>query len=397
MAKKVNKNFGNPKPGEAAQNFDHVFTPEVLGREQGVQLAGEPERTEVPAAVAEERRPQAAAALRRAGTHEDHADRMAGRRCEAVELGDRRKGTPPLMTDPVYFCTWCDQSFKSNAGLDGHVRLSKAHAKRVASLGQMPPEEPPVPEVQPEEDVQPATVNAGIPQPTFEVTGPIRETEDGMAYVAPESSESIADALAGLEMTFIEDEELHVPVEDIDLSDQEVLKVGARPNRKLNVSLRTIKMLAPVCREHNDGSPGWWYTCLEVGHDPYRSIVEKIDQERKLSPPDERGRRRVLGTEEVSYFVVSHNTRQLAYTGKHNGGIELSQASGKGWVLPETRGVAPFCQFMECWVQNPQVSTPYGDYCIREQAQLVAAEATGTFLVVNDSQIRARQIAALGV
>jgi hypothetical protein len=299
------------------------------------------------------------------------------------------------MSDERYYCYVCDTEFKNNNGLTIHTNRSKAHAKRAMALGTMPPVHPdpePESEEQPPELPEPVVV----PELDWAVSTP-QTTEDGFAFVAPESTESVADALGDIDLSYLDDEEPKVPLETIDLTVRVVPTKGARANRKVNVSLRTLKMLAPRCLEHNDSTPGWWYTCLELGHDPYQQIVERTENVRKLSQPDERGRRKVLGVEPEVYFVQSYVWRQLPFTGKHNGGIELSQATGKGWVLPEKRGVSPLCQFLDCWVPNPQISTPYGDFCTRPQAQIVAAEATNTFLVVNDGTIRARQIAALGV
>lgn len=283
------------------------------------------------------------------------------------------------MPDPTYFCKWCDQSFANNNGLSLHSKTSKKHKANVDRLtaAGITPEEPPAPE--PEDG--PAPIEA-IEAAVASSSNPDELLATLQAISAPEPATRAAEA---------------VPMPEGLI----VFNPNQRPNMKLNVALRTVKLLSPRCDEHNDASAGWWYHCLEAGHDPYRNVVEVPESKPTLSEPDATGRRKILGREDSIFYIEGWNIVQSPFTDRHNGQAQYRKDRGKGRVPPEERGVAPFCQFTECWVQDrprkPLIQTAYGDFCMREQAQLIAAQATNTFLWVNSPERRAGQLAALGV
>lgn len=291
------------------------------------------------------------------------------------------------MPDPIYFCKWCDQPFANKNGLSIHSSKSKKHLANVArmeAVGIEPPD--PKPQDDPGSDGEGTVPDQPIP---LEALGsnPTEVLEKLQAISGPQPVSHAAQASTAP----------RVPEGGLI-----VFNPNQRPNMKLNVSLRTVKLLSALCDEHNDGSAGWWYHCLESGHDPYRNVTEVPESVPVLSDLDPAtGRRKVLGREDSVYYIEGWNIIQAPFTNHHNGQAQYRKERGKGRVPPEERGVAPFCQFTECWVQDqpmkPLLRTPYGDFCIREQAQVIAAEATGTFLWVNSPERRAGQLAGLGV
>lgn len=186
---------------------------------------------------------------------------------------------------------------------------------------------------------------------------------------------------------------------------------NARKRPDLFPGQRAIKMLRPSCLETDrEGRPtggcqseanlpsDWWRLCLSRGHDPYISVVERTERKPKLSEPDEQGRRQVEGHEEVVWYEEHPNLAEVVVNIRVNSGQGVEKARRKGFVLPEERGLAPFCQYWGCWSQDIKVrSGRFGDYCSDAQARVVAADYMGRHLEVLQPEKREEQLASISL
>ena len=198
-------------------------------------------------------------------------------------------------------------------------------------------------------------------------------------------------------------------------------------NPQLTKPFRTVKMLQPLCAEHFPGtrqsmkddahpnagmldSPdgsvhpksGWWEDCLAAGHDPY---VAEYGEQRKKKETETRnidGEEVEVVVGEVEYTVLRQrpNFEQVPFDIKAYSGVAIQDARERGWVFPQERGLAPYCEFRNCWTQNPKFRTPVGDYCTRDQAAVMmlykggderSVEGVPMYIPVDDDANRFRQ------
>ena len=165
-----------------------------------------------------------------------------------------------------------------------------------------------------------------------------------------------------------------------------------------------VKMLAPVCDEHYPSPQavhpkgGWWKECIASGHDPY---VTKKEVEHTIPKYEERdGETYRVGVDIVVKLVEIPNWEQVPLDVKAYSGRGLADAIERGWLMPEDKGYASFCEFLGCWNQNPQFRTPVGRYCNRDQAAMMvlytggrpdSVEGTPTFVNFGDDVDRLRR------
>lgn len=153
--------------------------------------------------------------------------------------------------------------------------------------------------------------------------------------------------------------------------------------------MRGIKMSFPrhdECQAEDKG-PGWWYRCEAKGHQPYFTpdhYGEKIVEE--LGPPNADGNQEVLKTKTIKVKIPgSPNLKQIPLTGRHNAdeNTAMRKARGEGCRLPEELGLAPRCQFWNCWVKLNTRATDLsgnGGYCEENHRKASNADRNGTFL-----------------
>ena len=168
------------------------------------------------------------------------------------------------------------------------------------------------------------------------------------------------------------------------------------PNKK--ASIRTVKMVAPICPVCTDGvhPRDWFNTCT---HDPFfhdqemPEIVENRDYQDDGS---------YIVSDRKTVFRVRRmpNLRQVPLSPRHMGiqGSLSRKKFNRGWVVPEQVGVAPFCQALDCWSQDlpPRwVSEEgHGMYCAAAHALPNFAQEVGVVLEVEGKK-RSDQLSKL--
>lgn len=160
---------------------------------------------------------------------------------------------------------------------------------------------------------------------------------------------------------------------------------------------RTVKMAAPQCSVCQLGNGqdqrGWWDKCE---HSPY---VESTEVSEDI--PE-------IVTEEGVKIVKSRKTRirvnelyrlvQIPVGTRHDSGRSVEKARNEGRKFPEEIGLAPFCEYIDCWSQDLKVNSPvYGRYCSSIHARLAAANEIGIVIDVFDMKRRAEQLASINV
>lgn len=184
------------------------------------------------------------------------------------------------------------------------------------------------------------------------------------------------------------------------MADKLIRIPGAKKRNKAFPGTRSVKMFRPVCKECQQGAAGtaWWDNCE---HDPYfQNAPREIKTPNLIDDPDEKGSQIVDGyTTKIKWEVVP-NIAQVQQN--HRTGIAgtdtVSRFKRRGYVMPEEKGYAPFCQLNECWSQDIQVRTPeYGDYCSILHAKAAVADALEITLEVIHEQKAKRQVAKIPV
>lgn len=166
---------------------------------------------------------------------------------------------------------------------------------------------------------------------------------------------------------------------------------------KVTVIGREITMLRPICdlcQRPKRTQPGWWLKCP---HNPYAQIVPVRSKNTVYETlPD--GRRRVKGIEEFETLEERPNRVQVSAWRRINSGVLVERKRRRnGFILPsELRtemfpfGVANTCEFRDCFVQENLISTRWGNFCRKIEAQLVGHDARmdggGGALEVGDTQ-----------
>lgn len=153
--------------------------------------------------------------------------------------------------------------------------------------------------------------------------------------------------------------------------------IGGRRATATGYGLRSVKMLYPrceVCQDPANIRPRWWETC---SHDPYYSVTEETITEPIIEINDQ-GEREIVDRKQR---IVQHrhpNLKQVAVHLRLNSGGEVPRRRAQGYIFPEehpTEPLKPFCQYHDCWSQSIEVRSPaYGDYCSKEQAQMVGLD-----------------------
>jgi len=147
---------------------------------------------------------------------------------------------------------------------------------------------------------------------------------------------------------------------------------------RLTRGVRMTKMVAAACpfRGSIDGhqpdaeTTGFWVEqCIADGHDPFTTTkeVEVVKPEY-----EERDGRKFKTGELIEIELVTHpNLEQVYAELKGYSGRGVQAAVEMGWKFPEELGYAPFCEYLNCWNQNPKFRTNVGIYCNRDQAALM--------------------------
>jgi hypothetical protein len=173
-------------------------------------------------------------------------------------------------------------------------------------------------------------------------------------------------------------------------------KVKSTP--QLTKPMRLVKMLQPFCEEHLPGSyqskadpthpnagvlsspdgsvhprSGWTKGCLEAGHDPFVTKYTVLLKKPTYQEQEIDGELVNVKTGETEYEVLRErlNIEQVPFDLKAYSAQGIRDAIELGWVFPEERGYAPYCEFRNCFVQNPKFRTPVGTYCNRDQAAVM--------------------------
>lgn len=158
-------------------------------------------------------------------------------------------------------------------------------------------------------------------------------------------------------------------------------------------AIRTVKMVAPQCDVRIGDSTrhpctegphraDWFATCP---HDPYfhEQEMPEIREDREFQ---EDGTYIVTNRETVWRMRRIPNLRQVPGSPRHLG-FSISKARSRGWRFPEELGVAPFCQYQDCWSQDlPDrwVSEDYGVFCSEQHATNTLAQRLKVTLEVGD-------------
>ena len=157
---------------------------------------------------------------------------------------------------------------------------------------------------------------------------------------------------------------------------------------RMHRGVRMVKMVAAICPARGtldshqpDGeSTGFWIPeCQAAGHDPFISSkeVEVVRPSYETRTVD--GVEKKFKTGEVIEIelVETPNFEQVYAEIKGVSGRLIEAALESGWVWPDELGYAPFCEFLNCWNQNPKFRTNVGTYCNREQAALMVLVTGG--------------------
>jgi hypothetical protein len=153
---------------------------------------------------------------------------------------------------------------------------------------------------------------------------------------------------------------------------------------RLNTAIRMLKLVAPDCAPCTEGphAADWFRTCP---HDPYFHTQDapEVVEEREPQPDGT-----YVVTERKTVYRVRRmpNLRQIPHSTRHLG-FALRKKLRKGFAFPEQLGIAPFCQFGDCWSQDiPERwrGTVHGDYCSEDHARVMSAQHESVPLEIGD-------------
>jgi hypothetical protein len=165
---------------------------------------------------------------------------------------------------------------------------------------------------------------------------------------------------------------------------------------------RFIKMLRPICATCQRGQfPwDWWKRCK---HNPYITIAE----DRRSAPKyetGEDGRTRVTGTETFVEFREQLNWVPVSLNKRISSGSTVQRKRRiSGFIFPEElrtptypNGVAPPCEFRNCFRQKDVKEYRWGRFCRRIEAQLIGHDIRmdgggGALEVGQDSKSQEKQ------
>jgi hypothetical protein len=182
---------------------------------------------------------------------------------------------------------------------------------------------------------------------------------------------------------------------------------------KVSVVGREVKMLRPICstcqRNRKTVAIEWWKRCT---HNPYcQSVeVEKVENVYEDEVVDEKptGRKRLVRVDTFKAWEERPNWTQVSVNWRINAGHLVRRKLRGGFILPQDlrtpsypAGIAPCCEYRDCFVQSGLVEYRWGWFCRKEEAQLVGHDARmeggGGALEVGDNpkslEKQARQLA----
>jgi hypothetical protein len=211
-------------------------------------------------------------------------------------------------------------------------------------------------------------------------------------FVCPECGKEFANAagLGGHARTHISHSAAPAP-DEVNRSPR--VKGAVRQYGQRRMGMRALKMIRPICQEcqSQDDAPGWWYRCIDKGHQPYFSADREDFKTKRKTERDEDGDLVITGEVKVPIIIQGGpNLAQVLLTGRHNADqhTAMRKARGKGFREPQELGLDPFCDAFNCWSQDDlQDYEGLGRYCSKDQAKAVAADQRHIKLeVLNDEQ-----------
>lgn len=196
-----------------------------------------------------------------------------------------------------------------------------------------------------------------------------------------------------------------------------VLPVERTTKSYRGIKVRKIKMLAPRCEECQEkGLRNWWERC---SHNPYFSPTPRTlsvpvlacavcGEEVESNTAVHCGQRKyeVRGTKDSVQYEMVANTREIEISEGDLSGRRRAKQESKGWVLPETLGIAPMCEFQGCWqpLKNekgkwlPGVrQTPWGNFCGDTEARIIGFAAGPEAPEVHNQPKRTSQLRSIDV
>ena len=190
---------------------------------------------------------------------------------------------------------------------------------------------------------------------------------------------------------------------------QDLIKTGGVRNFNTRTTyLRNPKFIVPICAEcqaPDKYRPQWWLTC---SHDPYFTWTdetipgEAVYEDVRNAAGDLTGVKRLVSQAQGEPVKRrAPNLRQMPLSARHMTGGGLAQLerrwANKGFVRPESQGVAPTCEMRDCWEQVGLKEYKSGLFCSEDHAVLVAADQRAKHLEVLNDEKRAEQLADIAV
>lgn len=180
---------------------------------------------------------------------------------------------------------------------------------------------------------------------------------------------------------------------------------GLRRQRNVRVGQRGLKMLRAQCDICQDGPnvPNLWME--DCPHDPYVGVRERHWDEPEYVDKGN-GVNEIIGTKEKVEFVAWPNFVDITLASYFNSNRNLQIARAKGFILPEElrspafpNGIAPLCQFRDCYWQDDLKTYRWGTFCREEEAKLVgiAEGALGDSFEIAHEDKRNAQLARVAV
>lgn len=175
---------------------------------------------------------------------------------------------------------------------------------------------------------------------------------------------------------------------------------------ELDYVARDIKLVRPICRicapDVERAGHGWWNRCP---HDPY--MGEKGEPVTSITYKDELDDEgNVIGrvVDETTTKVVLRpypNWAPVAQSLGLNGGRGPEYKKVLyGFIEPQDlrspafpNGIAPCCEFRDCFWQDDLTEYAVGTFCQEREAVAVYEDTNGTVVEINNSQVRADQLA----
>ena len=179
----------------------------------------------------------------------------------------------------------------------------------------------------------------------------------------------------------------------------QLLNLHRRPRSGLGAGGHEIKMMYPACDaqkmavlglaegdacQHSQNiHAGWWDSCERKGHRPYYTPVTQTRRTPKFKQGEQAHEQVLIGYEEEIVTVSwEPNLKQISRNERINSDAGPEMYRAIGYRMPEELGVAPFCEYRECWAQDNLVRTEYGVFCSKDQARMVGAEVQGVRLEI---------------